>query len=402
MAAIKVAGSTKKPKKVKITSVTIRENRGKDLSPTWNDVESMTAEQYLSHFHSAMKYYNLNSNCKDLKPAVIKWMENNAYDQKTIRDFKQTKDWRCSITMGAIASCFLRGMPEQREDFNGGKNTRLWLENAIIAAIEAGNTDLEEDDETVKKPSGPTVTIQERVKDATARMTDEIEEYIDTWITEPDKFDPKQIKVLNLLKGKEAKSAHARIIKDYYANGLAEMLEVVAKTDEQLQEGYAHKSKKHINNLIAFYKEIESACSMLIEEAKITRKPKVKKAVSKDKLVEKLKYLKTHEPLKLVSVSPTDILNCKELWVYNVKNRKLGKYVADEMTGPITVKGTTLVGFNEHLSIQKTIRKPDEKLKEFKAAGKIALRKFIEDINATDTKLNGRINEDIILLKATS
>jgi hypothetical protein len=27
------------------------------------------------------------------------------------------------------------------------------------------------------------------------------------------------------------------------------------------------------------------------------------------------------------------------------------------------------------------------------------LRKFLDDINATDTKMNGRINEDIILLK---
>jgi hypothetical protein len=27
------------------------------------------------------------------------------------------------------------------------------------------------------------------------------------------------------------------------------------------------------------------------------------------------------------------------------------------------------------------------------------LRKFLEDINAVDTRMNGRINEDIILLK---
>ena len=72
------------------------------------------------------------------------------------------------------------------------------------------------------------------------------------------------------------------------------------------------------------------------------------------------------------------------------------------MTGPLTIKGTTIVGYDEHKSIQKTIRKPDDKLKEFKSAGKILLRKFLDDINATDTKLNGRINEDIILLKTTS
>jgi hypothetical protein len=47
----------------------------------------------------------------------------------------------------------------------------------------------------------------------------------------------------------------------------------------------------------------------------------------------------------------------------------------------------------------KTLRKPEEKLKEFKSAGKVALRKFLEDINAVDAPMNGRINEEIVLLK---
>ena len=157
--------------------------------------------------------------------------------------------------------------------------------------------------------------------------------------------------------------------------------------------------KKQITNLLSFYKEIEAACIMLLEEAKVTRKPRVKKVVPKDKIVEKLKYLKIFEPLKLVSVNPTDILGAKELWIYNIKTRKLGQYITDDMTGPLSIKGTTIVGFDAHKSIQKTIRKPEEKLKEFKSAGKITLRKFLADINATDTKLNGRINEEIILLK---
>ena len=41
----------------------------------------------------------------------------------------------------------------------------------------------------------------------------------------------------------------------------------------------------------------------------------------------------------------------------------------------------------------------EEKLKEFKAAGKVALRKFLDEINATDARMNGRLNEETILLK---
>jgi hypothetical protein len=86
------------------------------------------------------------------------------------------------------------------------------------------------------------------------------------------------------------------------------------------------------------------------------------------------------------------------LWIFNTKTRKLGRYTAKEFN-TLGVKGTTITNFDEFKSIQKTVRKPEEKLKEFKAAGKVQLRKFLEDINATDTKMNGRINEDIILLK---
>jgi hypothetical protein len=76
----------------------------------------------------------------------------------------------------------------------------------------------------------------------------------------------------------------------------------------------------------------------------------------------------------------------------------LGRYVAAEYQ-ELSVKGTSITGFDENKSICKTVRKPEEKLKEFKAAGKVQLRKFLDDINATDTKMNGRINEETVLLK---
>ena len=70
-----------------------------------------------------------------------------------------------------------------------------------------------------------------------------------------------------------------------------------------------------------------------------------------------------------------------------------------EGTG-LSVKGTTITGFNVETSVQKTLRKPEEKLKEFKESGKIKLRTYLDNINAVDIKLNGRINTDTIILKA--
>ena len=62
---------------------------------------------------------------------------------------------------------------------------------------------------------------------------------------------------------------------------------------------------------------------------------------------------------------------------------------------------TKIIGYDEKNSIQKTLRKPEDQLKEFKGAGKVALRKFLDEIKTTDTKLNGRVNLDTILLKVS-
>jgi hypothetical protein len=137
---------------------------------------------------------------------------------------------------------------------------------------------------------------------------------------------------------------------------------------------------------------------MLAQEAKINKKPRAKKPTDKAKVVAKMKYLKQDDKLKLVSVNPQDIIGSQEVWIFNTKTRKLGKYIAAEFQ-ELGIKGTTITGFDEHKSVQKTLRKPEEQLKEFKSAGKVALRKFLEDIKAVDIKLNGRTNEDTILLK---
>lgn len=378
----------------------VRAKKGRDFSPKWEGHETWDTNQFLRQFHSAMAWYRLESSAKELKPKVIDWMGRQGCTKEDISAFKKTKDNRCGMTMGAVAACLIKGMPSVRADFNDGRDTAVWLRARINEVIEQGRDDLDDSEEVVEvKKDVYTPSIQERLREVSLGMTEEIETAIEAFQTDPETFDPKAFKVLNLLKAKQAKAAHARIIRDFYARDLAELLELASgKADEQLREGYSHRSKKQIKSFIAFLQEIESACNMLMQEAKVNKKPRAKKAVSKDKLIAKLKYKKSDEPLKLVSINPADIIGAQELWVFNSKTRKLGKYIASEFQ-ELGIKGTTITGFSEMKSVQKTLRKPAEQLKAFKEAGKVVLRKFLEDINAVDTKMNGRINEEIMLLK---
>ena len=134
----KVATKTRVTKKQVIAH---RTKAVKDHSPVWDNAEQMDTEQFQRHWHSAMQYYRLEFNGKDLKPAVIKWMTSVGCTKEDIANFKRTKDSRCNVTMGAIASCLLRGMPAVRADFNQGRDTAAWLRKEIVDVIEAGKND---------------------------------------------------------------------------------------------------------------------------------------------------------------------------------------------------------------------------------------------------------------------
>ena len=241
---------------------------------------------------------------------------------------------------------------------------------------------------------------------------------------QPETFDPKGFDFKKHFDKIQPSQAHARKMKGFYdgvlddfdelermptAGQLKKMDEREADLWQQLKEGYAHLKKGDIKKFRTAIEELMSALDFIIDSAKATRKPRKAKPKSATKLVEKLKYCKTDERYKLASIDPTLIVGANELWVFNTKTRKLGKYIAANIdpkgmgrdgTG-LSVKGTTILGFDENLSIQKTIRKPDDVLKEFKSAGKVKLRKFLDEINSVDTKLNGRCNPDTVLLKVS-
>ena len=387
----------------RITSQTIRENSKRDPSPKWEGSENWSGEEFNRHFRNSMTYYRLETSIKDLKPKVIEWMTKTGYEKDVVSAFKKTKDSRCSMTVAALAACQLKGMPGVHPDFNKGRSTVEWIKAEIAKIIEQGRNDVDESEEavvkSVKQVNVQTPTIQDRMRDAAGQMNEEIDYAIDSWITDPESFDPKAFKMVNLLRGKGAKAAHARIIKTFYINSQNELLELSSgKADEQLREGYKHVSRRNVKKLIEFYASIMAACDQIAAEAKILKKPRAKKIKPAEEIVSKLKFKAIDDKLGVVSVPAAGIIGANTAVVYNSKTRKLGIYIAKSSAG-LSVKGTSIVDFTEK-SFQKTLRKPAEQLKEFKEQNtqKRALDWFTK-IKSTDTALNGRVNADIMILK---
>jgi hypothetical protein len=399
--------ATKAPvKKSRVTKKQViahRVNAKKDHSPVWEGVETMTAEEFGRHWRNAMSYYRLEFSGKDLKPKVIDWMGKVGYDKDTIKAFKDTKDHRCNSTMGGLAACLLRGMPEVRADWNEGRNSADWLKASIKKAIEEGTSDETEEELAEAKSKKVEVyvpSIQERLRESAGNMTEELDVAIDDWISNPEQFDPKAFKVTNLLRGKGAKAAHARIIKGFYTNSQAELLELASgNADEQLKEAYSHVARKNVRKLLEFYQAIMDACEQIGAEAKLNKKPRAKKIVPAEKLIAKLKFCKTDDSLGIVSVPPAQIIGAQSMFVYNIKTRKFGQYIALNSSG-FAVKGTTVTNFTDK-STQKTLRKPAEQLKAFKDMNtqKRCQTWFEKEVKTTEVKLNGRFNEDVVILK---
>jgi hypothetical protein len=100
------------------------------------------------------------------------------------------------------------------------------------------------------------------------------------------------------------------------------------------------------------------------------------------------------------SFNPTaGLVGASGVAVFNVKTRKIGYYIATSSAG-LGVKGTTLIGFTDK-SVQKTLRKPPEQIKEFKEQNtqKRFETWFAKSVKTTETVLNGRFSEDTVILK---
>jgi len=420
------------PKKKARAPVQKRRGAGTKGEPSWVDCLDLSGEDYHRHrTHSHAWYYN-NYKPADLYVGIFPWMENNGYEAEAIRCAKAATASMVGVTGGILATMMNNGMPDTNPKHDAhwaslpgtaGDTVRPisdFLHKKVTELITAGEKVVVVKEEEAS--AAPAPTIQERIHSQAVDMSTDIDEWLEGFVNDRDSFDPKGFDFKQHFGKQGVTQAHARKMRAFFetelddfkeldrmptAGQLKKMDELDADMWEQLKEGYDHLKKADIKKYTTAIQELLAALDFVIESAKATRAPRKAKPKSADKLVAKLKFCKVDDKYKLASIRPEDVIGANELWVFNVKTRKIGKYIATNIdpkgqgragTG-LQVKGTTIIGFDEKLSVQKTLRKPDIQLKEFKSAGKVKLRTFLDDIPTTDTILNGRCNLDTILLK---
>jgi hypothetical protein len=383
-----VAGIKIKNKQPRQVRIAFADEKYTGTEPEWTaDAADWDNERFDNRLRKSFYYYNYYYSQKDCKKYVIDWLQKNSkLSIEEVKAFNRAGDRLLPMTVCSLIMAHRKGMPFR------GRHIEFIIDSVmdVISKAEPEEVPVIASAEQVyNRP-----TIQDRLAERTSEIIGELEGIFDdvaTGVKNPTRL-------YDFLVANNVVQSQLGKYEDLYKTRRAELELAQSRTDAQVTEGYRHLKAADFKRITGWIDDLLAAVEQYRGVKKSLKKARVKKAPSKEKVISKLKYCKTDAVLKLVSINPADIVGASELWVYNIKSRKLGKYVAVTYQ-TLTVKGTSLVNFDTDKSVCKTLRKPDEKLKEFAKAGKIQLRKFLDDVKATESKMNGRMNADIVLLK---
>lgn len=231
-----------------------------------------------------------------------------------------------------------------------------------------------------------TVSVQDRIEQIASNHIGEIEGMIDDSI-----FNKADIDVSDYLAKNAVKAPAAKLIQDHFKARL-ESLQSELKEEEH---GYVKKVAKVASRVL---EDVVSQCSKAVAISKAVRAPRKRKEVPPAKLVSKLKYMRSDDTLKMVSVNPEKIIGASEAWIVDTQRRRLVKYEAlDGMT--LSVKGTTILNWDPLKSGSKILRKPEQQLKGVADMTKRPLAKLYSDIKGAVAKVKGRTNEGMLIVK---
>ena len=357
------------------------------VEPNWAGYDKLREEQQRSLQHRAFGYYNYHYTPSDLRKNIVAYGQANwTWGKEDIRAFNECEDGRVGMALCSWATMKMSGFPEAETDFVKHKVTEL----LAYGAARLAEKDAKDGKPVVKR------TVQDHMNEKFQDIVGDIEAWLDA-ASEGTEYPADMVA---WMREQNVPQAFVNRIGAYYTPVMEELEAAKSKTaDAELKAAYKHYNKDRFKRVADFFAKLTDALSTYGQVKKATRAARVKKPVSKEKMIKKVKYATQDTELNLVSINPVDVIGAKELWVYNKKTRKLGKYVAAADSGTLGIKGTAILGFDPKASISKTVRKPEVVMKKFMAAGKVQLRTWMDELSTTGVQMNGRLNSDTLLLK---
>lgn len=340
---------------------------------------AISEERYTTDLLYYLNYHNRNTEYKVIRKWALALVANQSPEKQKALDRASDYELR---TIGVIAHAEARGYFVSAEH-----STKIRLEAQRLIEKYSGASVVQRKEILPEKVD---VKVDKEAIEFSKHKA-EVDAAIDEYIKNTTAFSMRgYIAANNVSKGVAKRLAEA------FGPLLQELKAALDGKDADLKEGYSYLGKIKLRHLVATVQLIIADCAQAVVAAKAPRKPRVKKEKPASVIVAKLKYLKEFEELKLKSELPTALVGASTVWLYDTKRRKVSVYEA--VNGEkLSVKGTTLTGWDVTKSSCKTLRKPAEFVQGNLA--KRAIAATYKGLKTKEAKVNGRTNEDTIILK---
>lgn len=325
----------------------------------------------------ALNYYNAAYDDREKRKWVMAYV-----GKENQSKYSELPDYRFH-TVGAVIRLIQRGQAVDDKDLQivVDELAELAELNKRIAA--------EKKEKAEDKPK--TVKV---VRDHNVELLSEvlgvIDAAIDDYVT-----DRKEPDFSVILRSRAVPAAVAKLIPAKYDHTVEEVREALEGNDPQLVEGYSFFKKSELKKFLKILESLEPACNQQVVTVKAAKPVRIRKEKPAAQITAKVKYQKDCPEFGVKSVHPSKLHGAMEAWIFNTKYRTLQVYRA---TDTLTVKGTTIVGYDVAKSSCKKLRKP-EVVKELSDMTRINIGRAYDALKTAVQAVNGRVNENCIILK---
>lgn len=336
---------------------------------------------YVSQLGHAFNWYNQEKEKKDAVSYLREYVKTNV-GVDGVKRFDKIPDNEITMTYGWVARIIHNGCNVGTKELEKLDN---YVKELLVRKVE---------EKVIKvKDTTPKPSVQDYMLEKVAEYIGELEGVLDDYIVDKKDFD-----LYKDLQARSIPKPYCTHVEAWVKRKAQEFIYVYESTDPLIKEAYSNFTRPQLTRLIKLFSQWVEDIDRYTEFKKANRKPRVKKQKAPGVQVAKLKYMREFTELNLKSVMVSEIVGASQVWVYNTKYKRLAAYRTESTTG-LQVKGTTLQNYDPDMCEQKALRKPAEILKKVLTAGKVQLRRILPELTTKETPVNGRINEECIILR---
>jgi len=340
-----------------------------------------TTVGYVSQLSYAFNWYNQEKDKKDAISYLREYIKTTV-GADGVKQFDKIPDNEISTTYGWVARMHFNGCQVGTKELH---KLDSYVKEILVRVVAEKIIKVKD---TASKPS-----VQDYMLEKVSEYLGELEGALDDYITAKKEFD-----LYKDLQARAIPKPYCTHIEQWVRRKAQEYITVYESTDPEIKEAYSNFTRPQLTRLIKLCSQCVEDVERYGEFKKANRKPRVKKQVAPGVQVAKLKYMREFAELGLKSVMASEIVGASQVWVYNTKYKRLAAYRTESTTG-LQVKGTTLQNYDPDMCEQKALRKPAEVLKKVLTAGKVQLRRILPELTTKETPVNGRINEECIIIR---